>query len=171
MKTAHLRMHTALCSTSWYSCHSLKSYVFETHLSCHRQCKRHLQWTRHLSENASPLVCILLKIPQNIFNYQKYSHKSFYLLIYSWFKQILLEIWQKLIFKHYVGPWNYVSALCAEQSVHGSLPCAEQSLNCSHNCAEQSLQICSAHGREPCRHCSAHGREPCRLCSAHGVKT
>ena len=68
-------------------------------------------------------------------------------------------------------PWNYVSALCAEQSLHGFLPCAEQNLHCSHPCAKQSLQICSAHGWEQCRLCSTHGREPCSLCSAHRAET
>ena len=78
---------------------------------------------------------------------------------------------RKLWFEPIFGSWNYVSALCAEQSLHGSLQCAEKSLHCYHPCAEQSLQICSAHGWEQCRLCSAHGRETCRLFSAHGAET
>ena len=67
------------------------------------------------------------------------------------FKKIIKEIWQKLQFELFFGCWNYVFALCAEQSLHGSL-----------QCVEQSLQICSAHGWQQCRHRSAHGRETCR---------
>ena len=77
----------------------------------------------------------------------------------SGLKKNHLEIWQKLQIQLFFGPWNYVCAPCAEQSLHGSLPCAERSLHCSLLCAEQRLQICSAPGREQCRLCSAHGAE------------
>ena len=57
------------------------------------------------------------------------------------FNKFFFEIWHKLQFELFVGPWNYVSALCAEHSLHGSLQCVEQSLQCSHPCAEQSLKF------------------------------
>ena len=101
---------------------------------------------------------------------QKLSHRSYKLLKYRWFQWILLEIWNILQLDFFC-PWNYISTLCAEQSLHGSIPCAEQSMYCSHPCAEQTLQVYSAHGWGQCRLCSAHRREPCRLCSAHVVET
>ena len=67
--------------------------------------------------------------------------------------------WQKWRKKLFVIEWNYVSAWCAEQSLHGSLPCAEQSLHCSLPGAEQIPSLCFVHRREQCRLCSAHGAE------------
>ena len=67
-ENAHCLLQAACCkllAASWYSHPSLNSDVFETRLYCNWQFKGHLQSIRHLSENARPLIWILLKVNQN----------------------------------------------------------------------------------------------------------
>ena len=95
-----------------------------------------------------PITCnkpiVVVVVYSTYFLSQKWSHRSYKLQRYWWFYK--KSIWKlvKLAVLDIIRSWNYISAPCAEQSLHGSLPCADQSLHCFHPCAEQICRFCSA---------------------------